>query len=206
MRGFTWARSALFAALCSAFALSVAAQQPASAPAAANPLVAKTGPLEITSEFVYSINSHDDQTILGLRGVFEIKNTSSADIRLLLLGESLGATDDRGMKVWPQQANNYEYAITGLAACWEQTAQANKCFTNFKPAFVTISAGESTTLIVNNANGRYPTVNDRSGDFRKTHKPTNVNVTASVAIIDALDNEQIRNISFKAAPIKVISN
>ena len=164
-----------------------------------DPIVA--GPLELTpinAEIVIKSNRHRVTFHPTIK--FSLKNRSSSDIQIILIASKTDAFDNLNQKLFFESQN--AISASGISISYQK--ELKNVFVDDKSNFVTLSPSQQTQIyIYSNPRIRPAEIEDRTGDFLKTHRPTTLTFNAAVGVINLDGSSEIRTFSFSDVPASV---
>lgn len=179
-------------------AAAATAQAPGAETAPSGLNTVQVGPLEISpSKVNLVLGKQHSNTFFNPTIRFKIKNTSSADVKIILFKNSIEATDELG-HAW---FNNHQIKSGGISLSDQNETNFNKAFLDEKGKFVTLSPKqifEAQILPLNMIS--YP---DKDDELIKTHRPKSVTFSANIGIINLDNSTDMRAFSFSDLPVQV---
>ncbi len=167
-----------------------------------------TGPLQFrpSAPVLRIIRSFDSTCVMTAFHV-AVKNVSSSDIRVALLGAALSAVDDLGFDLFTHQANYFggiEEQVSGILVLAGRADQWANTVNENKSQFSTLSPQQSFIIQIQKANDSMTCVQDKNQDFLKTHRPQAVTITGALSVINLDGNTDVRSFSFSDLPTKLV--
>ncbi len=186
---------------------SATAKPAPSAPSGLQPV--KVGPVEITPARIV-MRQAVNRNLVCLEPVVRLRatNIGTADLRLAIIGEGLTATDDLGIMVLQglarQRVMPSVVGITRVDSLNDWTTAS----TTGSTRVTLLAPGQSVSVQLTRA-AQPSSIHcrqDPSGDFRRSHRPTSVTLTATIGIIDISGNAELRTLSLFDIPVDVARN
>jgi hypothetical protein len=161
---------------------------------------AQFGPLLVTPKSAtVTLKKNNDDTVLRPVLRFMVKNTSPADVKVIIFGWSVVALDDRGESLF---SKGLDVLTGGIPMSRESKDNFNRAF-NDKSQFVIMSPNQTVELQMF-PNDWPRTINDKDNAFYKTFRPTTYSINASLGIVLVDNTTEIRAFSFSDLPLKTI--
>lgn len=169
------------------------------------PIVA--GPLELTpvnATLIMKASQNTNPPFVSLQPTvkFSIKNKSSSDIKIIIVSVNLDAYDNLNQQLFPR-LENVEASGVSLS---DQYAKGAEIFIKDKSKFVTISPNQQLQVYIGLRRGRENSsvrVEDPSGDFYSTHRPSSMILNGAIGIINVDGSTDVRAFSFPDIPISL---
>lgn len=158
----------------------------------------QVGPLEISPSKANLLLGKDrENTYFWPTIRFKIKNTSSADIKIILFRASIQATDDLGY-AWFRGG---DIKSGGIVLSETNPATFSKAFTDEKSKFVTLSPKQIFEAQILPTN--LMSYSDKDNELLKTHRPKTMTFSANIGIINLDNSTDMRAFSFSDLPVQV---
>lgn len=169
------------------------------------PVVA--GPIEITpiNATVVMHRSKKGRDLVGILSTikFSIKNTSSSDIKVILITTSLEGFDNLNQKLFKDHSM---MASSGVKLSSLNIKNNDQVFINDKWSFVSLSPGQKVQAYIfplKDGWGYSVNVEDPSGDFYKTHRPQTMTFNGAIGIMNVDGSSDIRTFSLSDIPVSL---
>lgn len=184
-----------------------AAPRPApAAPSGLSPTV--LGPLEITPQRAVLRNSSTGSVhciVPTLR--FRLKNTGPADVRVAVIASSINVVDDLGLTVLGKDPRGIAIpAVTGVSTV-KDTTEWNRAAGSAGSQITTLGPGQTISIQFAEAarrQGTHHCVNDPTGNFIRSYRPTSVTISATLATLDLTGSADLRPFSMFDVPADLL--
>lgn len=158
------------------------------------------GPLQITAInaniHVRGINNPDEYMLIPTVKLL-VKNTSSSDLQVIFIQNSISGYDALNQKIFRENGDFFSSGIP-MSSNFDDS---RKVFFNDKGKFVTMSSEQQMQTFVDVPENGGQTLYDKSHDFPITHKPETMTFNGSIGIIYLDNKTEIRAFSFIDIPI-----
>lgn len=129
---------------------------------------------------------------------FVIKNRSSSDIRIILISKNIDAYDNLNQKVF-KDPNSLQSSGLPLSTIGDN----KEIFIKDKDKFVSLSPGQQIQVFVGSKDRGGVIVEDLSGDFYKTHRPSSITFNGSIGVLNVDGSSDVRTFSFADVPVSI---
>lgn len=182
-----------------------ASEPPAAAapPAPTEPRPIQCGPLEITPLRASLILSPYNPTTIELIPLirFQIRNTSPADVKIIIFASTLGATEPNGQKLFPDDYDHF--SSYGIMLSKQPPESLGKAFVDEGGKFVTLAPQQSFEAQISVDDGRGRSLEDKNNELMLNFRPKEITLSAAIGIINLDGTTEKRAFSFSHLPIQV---